>query len=80
ALYTYNAETKKFEYRQNEVEALRNAESNSEELLKNGYANYLDLLTARQSELSAELNVIDSKLQQLLSVVNLYEALGGGWK
>ncbi|WP_100610590.1 efflux transporter outer membrane subunit [Confluentibacter lentus] len=80
ALYTYTAETKKFEYRQNEVEALRNAESNSEELLKNGYANYLDLLTARQSELSAELNVIDSKLQQLLSVVNLYEALGGGWK
>jgi len=80
ALYTYTAETKKFEFRQNEVEALRNAEKNSEELLINGYANYLDLLTARQSELSAELNVIDSKLQQLLSVVNLYEALGGGWK
>lgn len=80
ALYNYNAETKKFEFRQNEVEALRNAESNSEELLKNGYATYLDLLTARQSELSAELNVINSKLQQLLSVVNLYQALGGGWK
>lgn len=80
ALYNYAAETKKFEFRQNEVEALRNAESNSEELLKNGYATYLDLLTARQSELSAELNVINSKLQQLLSVVNLYEALGGGWK
>lgn len=80
ALYTYSAETKKFEFRTLEVEALRNAESNSEELLKNGYANYLDLLTARQSALSAELNVIDSKLQQLLSVVTLYEALGGGWK
>jgi len=80
ALFAYNAETKKYEYRLNEVEALRNAESNSEELLKNGYANYLDLLTARQSALNAELNVIDSKLQQLLSVVNLYEALGGGWK
>tara|TARA_R110002049_G_scaffold114927_1_gene266628 strand:+ start:43987 stop:45390 length:1404 start_codon:yes stop_codon:yes gene_type:complete len=80
ALYSYNAETEKFEYRQNEVEALRNAESNSEELLKNGYANYLDLLTARQSALNAELNVIDNKLQQLLSVVDLYEALGGGWR
>ncbi|MCK7589310.1 efflux transporter outer membrane subunit [Subsaxibacter sp. CAU 1640] len=80
ALYAYNAETEKFEYRQNEVEALRQAESNSEELLKNGYANYLDLLTARQSALSAELNVIDNKLQQLLSVVDLYVALGGGWK
>ena len=74
------AETEKFEYRQNEVEALRNAESNSEELLKNGYANYLDLLTARQNALSAELNLIDNKLQQMLSVINLYEALGGGWK
>ena len=80
ALYDYKAETEKFEYRQNEVEALRKAESNSEELLKNGYANYLDLLTARQSALSAELNVIDNKLNQLLSVVNLYEALGGGWR
>ena len=80
ALYSYNQETKKFEFRELEVEALRNAESNSSELLKNGYANYLDLLTARQSALSAELNVIDSKLQQLLSIVDLYEALGGGWK
>ncbi|MEZ4801340.1 MAG: efflux transporter outer membrane subunit [Gelidibacter sp.] len=80
ALYSYNQETKKFEYRELEVEALRNAESNSNELLKNGYANYLDLLTARQSALSAELNVVDSKLQQLLSIVDLYEALGGGWK
>ncbi|KJD33925.1 membrane protein [Tamlana nanhaiensis] len=80
ALYSYKAETEKFEYVQNEVEALRMAESNSEELLKNGFVNYLDLLTARQSALSAELNVVDNKLQQLLSVVNLYEALGGGWK
>ncbi|MCG1035118.1 efflux transporter outer membrane subunit [Polaribacter sargassicola] len=80
ALFSYKSEAKKFEFRKNEVEALRKAEANSEELLKNGYANYLDLLTARQSALSAELNVIDSQLQQLVSVVDLYEALGGGWK
>lgn len=80
ALFTYEAQTRKIEFRTNEVEALRTAELNSEELLKNGYANYLDLLTARQSALSAELNTIDTKLQQLTSVVNLYEALGGGWK
>ena len=80
ALYAYEAETKKFEFRKNEVEALRTAEANSEELLKNGYANYLDLLTARESALSAELNIIDSQLQQLVSVVDLYEALGGGWR
>ncbi|EPR70306.1 RND efflux system, outer membrane lipoprotein CmeC [Winogradskyella psychrotolerans RS-3] len=80
ALFSYESETKKFEFRKNEVEALRTAEANSEELLKNGYANYLDLLTARQSALSAELNIIDSQLQQLVSIVDLYEALGGGWR
>ena len=80
ALFSYQSEVRKFEFRKNEVEALRKAESNSEILLKNGYANYLDLLTARQSVLSAELNIIDSKLQQLISIVDLYEALGGGWK
>ncbi|WP_417859836.1 efflux transporter outer membrane subunit [Winogradskyella sediminis] len=80
ALFSYEAETKKFEFRKNEVEALRTAEANSEELLKNGYANYLDLLTARESALSAELNIIDSKLQQFVAIVELYEALGGGWK
>ena len=80
ALFTFESETNKFEFRKNEVEALRTAETNSEELLINGYANYLDLLTARERALSAELNIIDSKLQQLVSIVDLYEALGGGWR
>ncbi|HZW63398.1 MAG TPA: efflux transporter outer membrane subunit [Flavobacteriaceae bacterium] len=80
ALFDFEAETEKFEFRKNEVEALRNAEINSEELLKNGFANYLDLLTARESVLNAEINIINNKLNQLLGVVNLYEALGGGWK
>lgn len=80
ALFSYESEVRKFEFRKNEVEALRKAENNSEILLKNGYANYLDLLTARQSVLSAELNIIDSKLQQLIFIVDLYKALGGGWK
>ncbi|PZD79050.1 efflux transporter outer membrane subunit [Mesonia sp. K7] len=80
ALYNYKAETEKFEYREEEVKALKRAESNSEELLNNGFANYLDLLTARQSALSAELNMIDNKLQQLLTTVTLYKALGGGWR
>ncbi|RAJ13929.1 efflux transporter outer membrane subunit [Arenibacter echinorum] len=80
ALFSYDAETKKFEFRKNEVEALRKAETNSEELLKNGYANYLDLLTARQSALSAELNLITNKLSQLSATVELYRSLGGGWQ
>ncbi|WP_299781884.1 efflux transporter outer membrane subunit [uncultured Formosa sp.] len=79
-LYNYDAEKRKIVFRENEVVALRKAEINSEELLNYGFSTYLDLLTARTAALNAELNVVESKLQQLLNVVDLYEALGGGWK
>ncbi|OBQ57104.1 TolC family protein [Tamlana sp. s12] len=78
ALYTYNAETEKLEYLDKQVQALRRAEVNSEELLNNGYANYLDLLVARQSVLTSELTSIENKLDRLIAIVNLYKALGGG--
>jgi outer membrane protein TolC len=79
ALFEHESETEKYEYQIKEVEALRRAEDNSEELLDNGFGTYLDLLAARQNALNAELNVIENKLQQLQSVVDLYRALGGGW-
>ena len=43
-------------------------------------ANYTDVLTSEQSLLSAQLQSINDRLQQLQSVVNLYASLGGGWK
>ena len=79
-LYKYDAEKQKITFRENEVVALRKAEVNSEELLNYGYGTYLDLLTARAAALNSELSVVESKLQQLLNVVDLYAALGGGWK
>lgn len=80
ALYGYQAETLKYTFRQQEVEALRRAEINSEALLKNGFGTYLDLLTARQNALNAELNAIDNRQQQLQAIIELYRALGGGWQ
>ena len=52
----------------------------SQELLQNGFATYVEIITARQSLLQAELGKVNDKLQQLQSKVNLYRALGGGWK
>lgn len=80
ALFEYDTETRKYDFRIKEVEALRRAEDNSEILLNNGFGNYLDLLTARQAALNAELSVIDNRLNQLQAVVSLYRALGGGWQ
>ena len=80
ALYTYDAETEKLMARSKELEAYSTAEDYSEELLNNGLANYLEVLTARQNALSSELSYVDSQYGQLSAIVELYRALGGGWK
>lgn len=80
ALYTYEAETEKLEARSKELDAYATAEDYSEELLNNGLANYLEVLTARQNALNSELNLVDSQYLRLSAIVELYRALGGGWK
>jgi len=80
ALANYRAETQKLQARTKELEALTNAEEYSEELLNNGLANYLEVITARQNALNSELGQVDSQYGQLAAQVELYRALGGGWK
>lgn len=81
ALYSYQSEGRKYEIQKLELEALTKAVEYSEELLNNGYQNttYIEVLTARSNALTSEINTIDTKFQQLNSVVELYKALGGGW-
>src|SRR5690606_8874646 len=52
----------------------------SQELVENGFANYTEVITARQSLLQAELASIDDRLQPLRATIDLYRSLGGGWK
>jgi NodT family efflux transporter outer membrane factor (OMF) lipoprotein len=80
ALYDYNINVEKEAYLTKQVDALKRAEENSEELLNNGYLTYLDLLTARESALTAELSLVDNKYYQLTAAVELYRSLGGGWQ
>lgn len=44
-----------------------------------GAQDYLSLLTAQDSMLSAESSLVQTRLQRLNSVVALFKALGGGW-
>ena len=80
ALYNYDASVKKAEYKQKEFQLYSSAISNSEELLNYGMANYLEVITARDNGLNAELNVVNAKLNSLTSMVELYRAVGGGWQ
>lgn len=78
ALASYQNETEKLVIRKNQLDALRNAASYSDELLKYGMVNYLEVLTAKDNALNTEINYIDNKYKQLNAVVTLYKALGGG--
>jgi len=45
-----------------------------------GQSSYLEVLDAERSLFSAELDLADVRRDRLLSVVEAYRALGGGWK
>lgn len=79
-LYSYEQSLSKNADRSNQVESLTTAVSDTQELLKAGEAMYTEVLSAEQSLLSAQLNQVDDKLEQLQYSVNLYKALGGGLK
>jgi multidrug efflux system outer membrane protein len=52
----------------------------SELRYKGGAASYLEVLTNETNAFSAELNLARAQLNERLSVVQIYNALGGGWQ
>jgi multidrug efflux system outer membrane protein len=81
ALYAYQTAVEKETSRAKQIAALTKAVDFTQELLRYSSAtNYTDVLTSEQSLLAAQLSGVNDKLQQLQAVVNLYRALGGGWK
>ena len=64
--------------RTHQLNSLQLSVEYSQELLRYGFANYTEVINARQSLLQAQLGGVNDRLQQLQATVNLYRALGGG--
>lgn len=79
AMHSLEAAGERAEIIKLQYEALQRATDYSEELLNNGMVNYLEVITARENALNAQLNLINSRFEQLSSQTELYRALGGGW-
>jgi multidrug efflux system outer membrane protein len=77
-LYGYESSLKKNEFREKQIISLSNAVDYSKDLLIAGEAIYTEVLSAQQDLLSAQLNQVNDKLEQLTYGVNLYKVLGGG--
>ena len=80
ALYNYDTQRELATIKQNEFQAYSLATEYSGELLNYGMANYLEVLRASEMELNARLAYINARYGTLNAVVQLYQALGGGWR
>jgi outer membrane protein TolC len=80
ALADCQAARDKHQYYHRQVAVLNEAYYGTHQLMDNGKANYLEVLTAQESLLSAQLNEVTNMYNGAEAVIALYIALGGGAK
>ena len=61
-------------------EVLKLSVDTANELYKSARASYLEVLIAQQNALQTNLELINVVKSQRTSMINIYKALGGGWK
>lgn len=79
ALVQWQTARQRIRLDEQQVAALRSALHSSELLMQHSSQNYLEVLTARQSLLQAELDTTTDRFDEIQGVINLYHALGGGY-
>ena len=80
ALRVYTAQDRFIELKQKELDNYQKSVEYSQQLVNYGMANYLEVLNASVNQLNAELNISNARLAKMQAGVELYRALGGGWK
>ncbi|MDO4165261.1 MAG: TolC family protein [Bacteroides sp.] len=78
ALTQWQTAQRKVKLETEQVEHLQTTVHDTQLLMKHGTTNYLEVLTARQSLLSAQLSLVSDRYAEMEGVINLYHALGGG--
>ena len=78
ALVLYNSSDEKSKLEAKQVESLKKNVDYNKMLFNDGSATYLEVITAQQSLLNAELSKVADDFYKMQAVVNLYYALGGG--
>lgn len=67
-------------FKKQQSEVLRQSVETANELYKYARASYLEVLIAQQSALQSKLELIAILKKQRISAINIYKALGGGWR
>ena len=78
ALSLYQKTSEKVESRRLQVESAKKASEDTKELFNLGTSTYLEVLSAQQAYLSAQISQVSDCFDRMQAVVSLYQALGGG--
>ena len=79
ALMKWQTAQKRLDVNKKQVVHLKAAVWNTKLLMKRGSTNYLEVLTAQQHLLDAELTEITDTYDKIIGVISLYRSLGGGY-
>lgn len=71
---------KSYELKSKQVQALTQSIDISTGLFKSARADYMEVLLTQRDALESKFELIETKKQQMNARVNIYRALGGGWK
>ena len=80
ALIAYQKDREFREQQERLTSAAEDADRLSKVLYQDGGASYLQVLTSETNYFAAELNLAQAELNERLALVQLYNALGGGWQ
>lgn len=78
AMTVYEKSAEKETYLAQQVENLEKSVEYTQELLTLGTSTYLEVLTAQQGLLGAQISQLSTQLSRSQAVINLYQSLGGG--
>ncbi len=80
AVKMYSVQDEFIALKEKELEAYSKSVEFSQELVNYGMANYLEVLNASVNQLNSELSISNAKYAKMQAGIELYRALGGGWK
>ena len=78
ALVLYNSSKEKLDMEEKQIEVLKANVEQTKQLYTQSSSTYLEVITAQQNLLNAEISSVQDAYYKMQAVVNLYYALGGG--
>ncbi|WP_247237590.1 TolC family protein [Telluribacter sp. SYSU D00476] len=69
-----------YDVKSREVQALTLSITISNSLFNSARADYMEVLLTQRDAQESRFQLVETKMQQLNAVVNIYRALGGGWE